>query len=203
MLSNLACWDVIYEHFSYFEATALANLFRDTTVESQGTGFGGQFLWLEGVGRGESASPLIPPDPELLRQFESFGEAMSAQVAEWAGRLTQLAAAGPVVLWGAGSKGVTFLNLLAAHSSVTHVVDINPRKWGKYVPVTGHEVTGPEAIRGLRSATVLVMNEAYLHEIRCQLNELGCDATVVAVADSGVARMPGPAPKRPAKTPSR
>ena len=41
------------------------------------------------------------------------------------------------VIWGGGSKGVSFLNFLEIHEQIKYVVDINPHKQGNYIPVTG------------------------------------------------------------------
>ena len=50
------------------------------------------------------------------------------------------------VVWGAGSKGVTFLNVLKSDGAIDYLVDINPYKQGLYVPGTGQQVVSPDML---------------------------------------------------------
>ncbi len=89
-----------------------------------------------------------------------------------------------VVIWGAGSKGVTILNMLkvaAGLDPVEYVVDINPRKQGKYVAGTGQMIVAPEFLREHRPGTVLVMNPVYTNEICGAVGGLGISPNVLAV----------------------
>jgi hypothetical protein len=104
-------------------------------------------------------------------------------VATWTARLGEWVGAGPVAVWGAGSKGVSFLNLVAPGRDVAYVVDVNPNKAGLYVPGSGQVVVGPDELSGRDLDTVLVMNPLYVDEITRTLGELGCRAEVVTVAD--------------------
>jgi hypothetical protein len=84
-----------------------------------------------------------------------------------------------LVIWGGGSKGVTFLNALKAEREVEYVVDVNPRKQGRFVAGTGQEIVAPEFLVDYGPHAVLVMNPIYEGEIRRRLNELGVPATVI------------------------
>ena len=77
------------------------------------------------------------------------------------------------VVWGAGSKGVTFLNLMNATDVITHVVDINPRKQGMFVAGTGQPIIGPEQLTEVKPDLVLIMNPLYKDEIANQVRSLG------------------------------
>ena len=83
-----------------------------------------------------------------------------------------------VAVWGAGSKGVTFLNCIDNPESVSYVVDINPHKNGRFVAGTGHEIIGLEQLGELNLSRVIIMNSVYQSEIGAMLIELGLDATV-------------------------
>jgi hypothetical protein len=104
-------------------------------------------------------------------------------VQRWTQRLGELVGSGPTAVWGAGSKGVTFLNLIEPGREVAAVVDVNPNKVGLHLPGTGQEVVGPEAVAGDAVDHVLVMNPLYLDEISAQLAALGSRAEVIAVSD--------------------
>lgn len=193
MLAELAVWDLIYEHHSYFAAPALAQLFRRCgfeIVEVDRT-FGDQYLYLEARATTAPASTAVPsldeadaaPLTKLGELVAGFGDHVRRLREQWTARLAAMLGDGPVAVWGAGSKGVTFLNLIEPGAHVGHVVDINPNKWGLHLPGTGHQVVGPDALAGTGVRTVLVMNPLYVGEITEQVRSLGIDADVVAVSD--------------------
>jgi len=73
-------------------------------------------------------------------------------------------------IWGGASKGVIFaLHLLRRGAILPDlVIDINPFKQRKYMPVTGMRVSSPE--EGMSGLTpddvILVMNSNYFDEIK-------------------------------------
>jgi hypothetical protein len=84
-----------------------------------------------------------------------------------------------VALWGTGSKGTTFLNVVPGAAAIDVVVDVNPRKVGLHVPGTGQPVIDPTQLTGLRVDKVIVLNPNYRTEIGARLTELGVDAAVL------------------------
>ena len=60
-----------------------------------------------------------------------------------------------VVLWGGGSKGVTFLNMKGDRDKIEYVIDTNPRKHGKYIPGTGQKIVIDDL--GLSAQLMLVL----------------------------------------------
>ncbi len=187
MVEQLAVWDLIYEHASYFSAPTLAWIFEKAgfdLVEVDRT-FGDQYLYVEA--RPGTPRPDAVPDAaavaKLAELVAGFGEHVRTLVDTWGTRLAGLVAEGPVAVWGAGSKGVTFLNLVAAGRDVSYVVDVNPNKAGLHVPGTGQTVVGVEDLRGQPLRTVVVMNPLYVDEIRQMVADLGSDAQVIAVSE--------------------
>ncbi|MEO1671695.1 MAG: hypothetical protein AAFR77_13070, partial [Cyanobacteria bacterium J06631_2] len=73
---------------------------------------------------------------------------------------------------GAGSKGVTFLNILQEQQQIRYVVDINPHKEKKYIPGTGQEIIAPNFLIDYQPEIVIVMNPIYENEIRQMLNKM-------------------------------
>ena len=55
------------------------------------------------------------------------------------------------VLWGAGSKGVTFLNTFKIKDEIQYIVDINPRKQGKFVAGSGQKIISPDFLAGVQN----------------------------------------------------
>ena len=176
VLSDSGLWDVIYPHVSYFTAPSLRMLAERCGIDVlvMRLDFGGQFLALEGrpdhgratVTDGESVESVRRHAAVLAERFEHSIGRWNAELGERRGR-------GTTALWGAGSRGVTFLNTTVAGEIVDVVVDINPRKHGSYIPGTGQQIVGPESLRDLRPATVVVMNQNYEPEIRAELDALG------------------------------
>jgi C-methyltransferase C-terminal domain len=186
-LQDLGIWDIIYEHCSYFSAPALTRLFQATgfTVLQAYPTFDGQYLCLEAIPVAKDAlSGAAVPEKlgRILGDVVAFGENYRNKVKTWNGRLSRLFAAGNrVVVWGAGSKGVTFLNAIENGERIHCVADVNPHKQGKYVAGTGQEVVSLEEIARLRPDTILVMNPIYKDEIWAKMSELGVDAEIMVV----------------------
>jgi hypothetical protein len=59
------------------------------------------------------------------------------------------------------------------------VVDLNPRKWGRFLPVTAHQVTSPDTLPDVKPAAVIITNPAYKSEITAALSGLGLSAQVL------------------------
>jgi ABC-type Fe3+-hydroxamate transport system substrate-binding protein len=110
----------------------------------------------------------------------AFAENYRRKRDEWQQRLEGMKAAGKrVVVWGAGSKGVTFMNALDAGNVIEYVVDINPRKQGKYVSGAGQEIVSPEFLQAYRPDVVIIMNANYREEIGRMLEEVGVTAELL------------------------
>jgi hypothetical protein len=184
MLEQCALWDLIYEHLSYFVPTSLALACRRAGLEvtTMDASFGDQFLWCEATPDGTREQR---PDDEAVEAAvaaaRAFGVAAERRIAEARDELAALATDGPVVLWGAGSKGVTYLNLVSDVAPVAAVVDINPRKSGWGVPGTSLVISGPDVVDDLSPTTVLAANPVYVGEIAATLAEHGVDAEVRAL----------------------
>jgi hypothetical protein len=86
-----------------------------------------------------------------------------------------------VAIWGAGSKGVTFLNTIKGGTRIRHVIDINPRKQGMYVAGTGQQILPPERLIESHIDTLLVMNPLYRDEIQAQVTQIGLSPEIKVV----------------------
>lgn len=185
MLGHTALWDIIYEHISYFTVPSLRTALRRAGLDvvDGGTAFGDQFLWMDGR-PGEMVADHLPPAGEVeavLAAAAEFGHAARRRLDAAADELARWIDRGPVALWGAGTKGMTYLNLVDGAEQVSAVVDINPRKRGFGVPGTGLAIGEPEALTALQPETVLIANPIYRDEISASLSELDVRAEVVAL----------------------
>ena len=84
-----------------------------------------------------------------------------------------------MVIWGAGSKGVSFLNTVDPDGTIRYAVDINTRKQGRHVAGSGQEIVGPDDLVAISPAKVVVMNPNYRVEIETGLRARGLTAEVV------------------------
>lgn len=177
-------WDIIYEHCSYFSPSSLAYLFRKHGFQVLAVNevFGGQFLTIEAIPDDGSAAANDQHAEldSLTADARAFADTYASKRALWQARLRSLAAAGKRgVIWGAGSKGVTFLNAMNTGVEIAAVVDINPRKQGKYVAGTGQLIVSPAELATLKPDFVIIMNANYKDEIDRMLAEVGVEAEVL------------------------
>jgi len=179
-LENQVFWDFFYEHCSLFTAASLTEAleragFGDVAVRHV---FEGQYLWLRG--RAGGAASGAGAAPSLVPQARDFPAQERARVRAWQVLVQRPPRPGPVGVWGAGAKGVTFCNLVDPRSEyLACVIDVNPAKQGRHIAGTGHRILGPEGACLERLATVLVLNPNYLDEVRGQLVQMGSPALVV------------------------
>ncbi|TFG59568.1 MAG: methyltransferase domain-containing protein [Deltaproteobacteria bacterium] len=181
-------WDFIYEHVSYFCGRSLKGCFTRAgfTVQRTWESFGGQFLCLEATwpATRETAGIFaeVPPQERLVEYATGLGDTVRTLVDQWRERLGQLRREGQrAAIWGAGSKGVTFLNLLNAGDEISYVVDINPEKHGMFTAGTGHAVISPDEITNAPPDLVVCVNPQYREENTGMLAVRSLEIPVVAV----------------------
>lgn len=183
---NLAIWDIIYEHCCYFSPVSLSAAFSRCGFQVTETNeeYRGQFLCLEAVPNKENQG--LPEKPtEALNQLKNdiatFSDKFQQKVDYWKTKLQEIASKNQrVVLWGAGSKGVTFLNILKAQQQIEYVVDINPNKEGKFIPGTGQQIVTPKFLLDYQPDIVIVMNPIYENEIRQMLTKMDLIPQLIA-----------------------
>lgn len=183
MLDQCALWDLIYEHLSYFVPTsfALVHAQAGLDVVATGSAFGDQFMWATSRIAASVSTPSVVDTRAAVDRAVQFGVRARDGIAIAGERLRSWSDRGPVVLWGAGSKGMTYLNLVDTDHRVAGVVDINPRKarWG--VPGTPHRIDAPERVVDVRPLTVIVANPMYADEVRDRLRHLDVDAEIMSM----------------------
>lgn len=186
MLRGFGPWDVLYEHNSYFLAAALEGLARSAGFRPAASwaDYGGQYrcLLVRPCPAKESHVVLTPPGERVLLYARQFAGRFQARLETWRQCLETYKGDGRrVVFWGAGSKAVTLLNAIGDSERFIHyVVDLNPRKVGKFLPGTAQQIISPQALCRQKPDVVVVMNPIYRQEVRKMLEELGIPAQVLA-----------------------
>jgi hypothetical protein len=155
--SNRTWYDLFYEHVNYFRLDDFKRMF--TKIISIGHIFGGQYLYVIA-----DLSSLVKPivtKPDSTFFPKDFMLRMEKALDDKLGR--------SICIWGAGSKGVIFAHLMQRlGKKIDFVIDVNPEKQGKYLPVTGLLVHSPDDCFDTISCNteVYVMNSNYLEEIK-------------------------------------
>jgi 2-polyprenyl-3-methyl-5-hydroxy-6-metoxy-1,4-benzoquinol methylase len=183
-LDRLGIWDIIHEHVSYFTPSSLVRAFHGAgfVVCHAESAFDDQYLWLEACVDGDM-SRIGPPRTPADALYSSFSVRFAEKVSKWRQRIDEMRSDGRhVVIWGAGAKGVMFLNLLqvSTGAGIDWVVDINPRKHRHFVPIMGQRIAGPDCLLENPPDLVIVMNPEYASEIRSMLGEMGISCGVVS-----------------------
>lgn len=188
ILQDCAFEDIYYEHCSYFSPGSLARLFRRNgfDVLKLDTEYDNQYLTIEAkpLPNGMPTAKLQNEDDlEVLTSLvNDFPERASKKLTQWRELLDEARAANQkVVLWGSGSKGVSFLTSLNLTNEVACVVDINPHRWGHFMSGTGHPIVSPDALSELKPDLVIVMNSIYRDEINRDLYDRGIEPRVVTL----------------------
>lgn len=181
-LRDLGIWDLIYEHCSYFSANSLSFLFNSCgfkVCDIRET-YEGQFLCMEALPTknfGTFKHDLGDNINDLASEVAIFADKYMHKVKIWRHNLNKMEQAGKkIVVWGGGSKGVTFLNILETQEQIKYVVDINPRKQGKYIAGTGQQIVPPEFLRDYKPEVIIIMNLIYQGEIQQITKKLGLES---------------------------
>ena len=162
IVENRTWFDLFYEHVNYFRLDDFKRIFG--RIIECGHCFGGQYLY---VIADLSTTHLPKFDETCLINFPknflmSLNPPQEKQLREDGGKHE-------FVVWGGASKGVIY-SLLRERIGlpIDLIIDVNPAKQGKYIPVTGLKVYSPDqAMMKLKDgASVYVMNSNYITEIK-------------------------------------
>lgn len=187
-LKDLGIWDLIYEHCGYFSISSLTHLFETCgfKVSRITEAFGGQFLCSESV----SSKGQLDVDRTLFQnntpdQMESYVRAFSDKynntVKKWRHDINRMRKdCKRAVIWGVGSKGVTFLNTLKSESHIEYGVDLSIYKQGKYIAGTGQKIMPPDFLKTYEPDVVIVMNPIYIEEIKKLMNQMKLSSQVIS-----------------------
>jgi SAM-dependent methyltransferase len=179
ILAHEAMQDLFYEHCSIFSHKALRFAleragFRTVKIEHV---FGGQYLWAHAQASDhvESAELTGAGLGELAGARERF-------TARWRRIAEEARSAGPVAIWGAGAKGVTFALLVDPEAQlIDHAIDINIEKQGLHLAGSGLQILSPQLAAGRAPKSIFVMNPNYIDEIRQIAAGAGLDARLIPI----------------------
>lgn len=169
ILERRVVWDFFYEHCSYFTPRSLEYAARLAGLDTERVDlvFGGQYMWAQSRPAPTTQTASARPHALLRAATEQFEYAERKLWERLAGQLEELSARGPVAVWGAGAKGVTFANEVDPERQLLAcVVDLNPAKQGGHLPGTAHPIVSPDDMDERGIATAFLLNPNYEQEIR-------------------------------------
>ena len=145
-------------------------------------GYGGQFLMLEAKPAAPELGYVAPGTEDVLAAARSLRRCRRGP-SSTDGASGSRAFDGKAVIWGAGSKGITFANALEeAGRPLAALVDLNPRKHGLIAPGVALPVVGPDDLAAIRPDLVLISNALYEAEITSQVRGMGLGADFDVIA---------------------
>lgn len=187
---HAAFFDFFNEHCSLFGVQSMRRMlvkagFSAVHIEPV---FQGQYLAIEANLR--CAKRTTPTLAETSINHDQWSNSLLAERNRWIERFDDLLDTDPVLIWGAGAKGISLVNQLElSFEQIPFLIDINPSKQGRFAPVTAQQVIGPQALRQKLaslspSPTVIVMNPNYIDEVAKQLRDLGVKANIESIGGS-------------------
>ena len=187
VLRELAFWDIYYEHCSYFTPGSLSRLFRSCKFEILDVyrDFDDQYLLLEARAVSQNSTKILEFEDSvesIENDVNFFSASITEKLDQWKNLLHQFnAERKKVVIWGSGSKCVSFLATLGVKDGIKYIVDINPYRHGKYLPGSGKRIMSPEFLKKHKPDVTIVMNSIYRNEIQKKLDDMGVATEVITV----------------------
>ncbi|MFZ0545818.1 MAG: class I SAM-dependent methyltransferase [Candidatus Promineifilaceae bacterium] len=188
VFGEVAFWDIYYEHCSYFSQGSMARLFRKAGFDiiNLWTDYDDQYLMIEARPGQEKPTAPLPQEgdlDELLKEVIHFESSVRPIQDKWRTDIAKMQADGrKIVLWGGGSKAVSFLTTLGLGLDVIqYVVDINPNKTGTFLAASGQETVAPHFLTTYKPDTVIIMNPIYRKEITETLESMGLSPEILTV----------------------
>jgi hypothetical protein len=185
ILHEVAFWDIYYEHCSYFNLGSIARLFRFCNFEviNLMRDYFDQYLLIEAKPV-DKMSKIIFENEESVEQtakdVENFVLHSQEKLSFWKNQLSQIQNKHKkAIVWGSGSKCVGFMTTLGVKGEIEYIVDINPRRHGKFIPGVGKQIVSPEFLKQYRPDTIIVMNPIYCNEIKKMMDDMGVSADYI------------------------
>ena len=185
ILHEVAFWDIYYEHCSYFNLGSLARLFRfcNFEVANLTKDYFDQYLLIEAKPVNQESEKLFDNEESVeqtAKDVEKFARHSEEKLGFWKNQLQQIRnEKKKAIVWGSGSKCVGFMTTLGVKDEIQYIVDINPRRHGKFIPGTGKEIVAPEFLKQYTPDTVVVMNPIYCNEIEKMMADMGLTAEFI------------------------
>jgi SAM-dependent methyltransferase len=177
-------WQLMYEYCSFFTPDALTRLFMVCGFEVrrvQPCYEDDQYLQIEAVPIGGARKISMPDAADhhaILDDVTAFSKGFRKKIDGWQAEFEEIQRLGRrAIVWGAGGRGINFMNLVKSSQFIPYVVDINPSRQGGYIPGTGQQVVAPTFLREYCPDVIVLTNPTYAQEVQEQVVNMGlrCD----------------------------
>lgn len=174
-------WNIVYEHRSWFTPHTLKILFEQLGFEVLNITpcWHDEFLGIEVRVNSDPIEVVIDEAASTASglMVQAFANEVNQMLDQWNKQVAELKESSKKsILWGAGARGVTFLNLFDLAEVIPFAVDINPKRHGLFIPGSGHEVKPTEFLVDLEPELIIISNPTYASEIQGQAAALGLTA---------------------------
>lgn len=180
ILENTAFQDFFYEHCSIYTPESMSKILGKYGLSAKTTiVYGDQYMWTEASLFTEKT--VLKSDNFDRKSAQDIAKVYvdeSARILNaWNTFIEKHSQKGPVAIWGAASKGVTFTLLMSQIQDtglgIVCAIDLNEAKQKCFMPITGTPIVSPEAAQKMGVATVIIMNPNYLDEIKNMVASMG------------------------------
>ncbi len=182
ILSEVAFWDIYYEHCSYFNLKSLAQLFRlcNFEVTNLVKDYFDQYLLIEAKPVNEQSQKVFEKEEsieETAKMVNIFSVKCQEKLSNWKKELKRIKEEQKrAIVWGSGSKCVAFMTTLEIKDEIKYIVDINPHRHGKFIPGVGKQIVSPEFLKEYKPETIIIMNPVYSNEIKKTVESMNIKA---------------------------
>jgi SAM-dependent methyltransferase len=187
ILNESAFWDIYYEHPSYFTPRSLGKLFLLNSFDILDINivYDNQYILLESKPVNVKEMKIYPKEENIddfINSVNLFKDEVKQKIIYYKSQVDRfIENEEKIVIWGSGSKCVSFMTTLDIAECIEYVIDINPFRWDKFLPTTGTEIKSPKYLQEYNPDSVIIMNHIYENEIKNMLSEMGLQPKLVSM----------------------
>jgi hypothetical protein len=131
---------------------------------------------------GALEEPVQEGIDDIISIAERFSDRYQSVLSYWSDRLQKSQTS---VVWGAGSKGISFSNMMGmVGGQIEALVDLNPRKQGLFSPGMALPIVAPPQLVDIAPEIILVANSLYFDEIKDMIAQIIPEVTCEMVIPS-------------------
>ena len=188
IFEELLIRNIIYEKSTWFTLYSISRLFELSgfkVLSAEPCFEAGQYIGIEArINPIDDArqNNRFSVDSSFELSIAGFRNNYQQKINSWDNQLRAIQNSGKrAIAWGAGSGAISLCSLLNIKEEIPYVIDINPKRQGKFLPVTGQQVVPPEFLLEYKADIVVITNSTYEHEIKRHITdlEIECDYWVI------------------------
>lgn len=182
ILEKKTFFDITYEHVNYFSQKSLKTLFTDKSLQHRLL-FDDQYQFV--MANLKTLNRKFENDYNSKNWKPIYFDELFPNLKNDIENLEKISKNKNIFLWGAATKGCLFLVHCMNHKSlikkIKFAIDQNPKKIGKYLPVSGVQIkTKQDFFKTAKEGDLLIIsNPAYQEEICSDLKAAGLENIII------------------------